>query len=258
MSHAKTTPLAGYSKKPLAITLIALAFLALPGVMLLEALMRSEGSWRVVGEVLGSVYFRQELLLSWSAAAAVFVVTGWSFAYLLLLGGYVVWMRIASLLAYPNLETPASLGVTAFWFGVVACFLGSTLKAPYLHPRLRWWTRPPRVALHREAVITFHGGTIPVVVWNLSRSGAFLKLDEHVADRLGWPQHLGEPLHFRMASLRGKELPGKPRPFTARAELVWTAPPESPYRYGLGIKFTGLSRRRALLLTRYLRDVARR
>ena len=266
MSNTPPPPLNGYSKKPRAITCIALAFALLPLIIPLQVLAFSGGSWSLTWQVMQSGYFLQELLLSWSAAVAVFVVSRWSFIYFVLLSVYVLTTRVAYLAQHPYLDHPVSVLITAFWFCVVAYFLGSTLKTPYLHPQLRWWTRPARVSLRRNAVIAWRGRAIPVTVLNLSRGGAFVRVTPPGGQAL--PQRLGEPLHFRMQTVRAclprKSSAGRqggasrPRPFTARAEVVWVAAPTSPYRDGMGLQFVALSKRRSVLLQRYLRDATRR
>ena len=252
MPNTPPSPLKGYSKKPRAIACIALAFALLPLVIPAQVLVFSGGSWPLTWQVMQSGYFLQELLLSWSAAVAVFVVSRWSFVYFVLLSVYVLTARVTYLVQHPYLDHPVSVGITAFWFCVVAYFLGSTLKTPYLHPQLRWWTRPLRVPVRRQAMIAWQGCVVPVVVLDLSGGGAFVKLAEHHA----LPQRLGDVLHFRMQPARGTS--SKPHPFTAKAEVAWMAAPGSARQDGLGLKFVGLSRRRAILLKRILRDEATR
>lgn len=245
-------PLKGYSKKPRAIASIVLAFALLPLLIPLQVLAFSSGSWALAWRVVCSGYFLQEALLSWSAALAVCIVSRWSFVYFVLLSVYVLTTRIAYLAQHPYLDHPVSVLITAFWFGVVVYFLGSTLKAPYLHPQLRWWTRPARLAMRRQASITWRGQALPVTVLNLSKGGAFVKLSRPGTFT---SQQLGEPLHFRLQSVRGVS---RARPFTARAEVVWVAAPESAHKDGVGIQFLRLSRQRAVLLQRLLRDETRR
>ena len=248
----RPVPLRGCSRKPRSITLMALAFALLPLLIPAQALAVAGGSWSLAGRVLCSGYFLQEALLSWSAALAVFIVSRWSFVYFVLLSVYVLTTRVTYLVQHPYLDHPVSVGITGFWFVVVAWFLGSTLKTPYLHPQLRWWTRPARVSMRRQAMMTWQGRVVPVVVLDLSGGGAFVKLAEHRA----LPQRLGDVLHFRMQPARGAS--STPHPFTAKAEVAWVAAPGSARQDGLGLKFVGLSRRRAVLLKRILRDEAAR
>ena len=253
MKHiAAASALKGYSRKPRSILWITTAFALLPLVIPAQVLVFSGGSWPLAWQVACSGYFLQELALSWSAAAAIFVVSRWSFVYFVLLSVYVLTTRAAYLVQHPYLDHPVSVAVTAFWFGVVGWFLGSTLKTPYLHPQLRWWTRPLRVPVRRQAAIAWQGRVVPVVVLDLSGGGAFVKLAEQHA----LPQRLGDALHFRMQPARGAS--SKPHPFTAKAEVAWVAAPGSARQDGLGLKFVGLSKRRAVLLKRILRDEAAR
>ena len=141
MSDTPSIPLKGYRKKPRAITAIALAFALLPLVIPAQVLIFSGGSWPLAWQVVCSGYFLQEVLLSWSAAIAVCVVSRWSFVYFILLSVYVLTTRVAYLAQHPHLDHPVSVCITVFWFLVVAHLLGSPLKTLYLNPRARGWTR---------------------------------------------------------------------------------------------------------------------
>lgn len=250
--------LQGYQKKPLAIGIISLIFFVIPGVVLAQMCVQSGGSLPVLRQLVGSRYFLQEWVLSWSAAAAVYVVSRWSFAYFVGLSGYVLFTRTAHLISHPILETPASLLITAVWLSTATYFFASSLRAPYLNPKLRWWTRPPRIAHRCDARITLRGVAIPATVLNLSRGGAFLRVEEPVLDATVLPQRLGERLEFAVNLASGDQ----PDPTTLRlattAELVWRGKPDSPYRNGFGIRFTSLPREQQRQLRRYLRDATRR
>ncbi|MDP3723896.1 MAG: PilZ domain-containing protein [Candidatus Omnitrophota bacterium] len=245
-------PLQGYRKKPRAILVIALGFLVIPAALMLQTLFLTGGSWQALGAVMSSRYFLQEWWLSWSAAAAVAIVSRWSFAYLLLLSGYVLITKLGHLTSHPHLETPVSLCITAFWFSVALLLLGSSLKAPYLNPKLRWWTRPIRLSLCRHAAVSVRGTTIPVAVLNLSRGGAFVTLDESATASQAPPCRLGESVELTMDLTPGKQTPELPAQFSVRAQLVWMSKPDSPYRHGLGIRFLPLSRAQQRQLHRYL------
>ncbi len=248
----------GYRRKPLAIALIAAVFVVMPAVVLVQCFIRSGGSFEVLRQVIGSRYFLEEGLLSWSAAAAVFVVSRLSFLCFALLSGYALFTKGSHLVAHPNLETPATLLITGGWFAVVGYFFTSSLKAPYLNPQLRWWTRPLRIALRSSATITVQKATMPVTVLNLSAGGAFVKVDDALADAQGVPQRLGEPVDVAMELLRGDQPAATALRVAARAALVWKGKPGSPYRNGFGIKFTALSRDQRRQLRQYLRDEATR
>lgn len=252
MASEQGTRLKGYKKKPGAIGVIAIGFLLIPVVMLIQVLMRSGGSWRVLGAVIGSGYFLQEWWMAWSAAAAVYIVSRWSFAYFIILSGYVLTTKIAFLVRHPHLETPVGLVITCFWFGVVIYFLASVLNAPYLNPRLRWWTRPPRISLCRDATILYQGTKIPVTVLDLSQGGAFVRVEETVAEQQAIPRRLGEAFQIAMALMRADPPASAPEPFESSAQLVWKGAPDTPYRNGMGIKFTSLPRVKRRQLKRYL------
>lgn len=245
-------PLQGYRKKPRAIIVIALGFLVIPAAVMMQTLFLTGGSWQALGAVMSSRYVLQEWWLSWSAAAAVAIVSRWSVAYLLLLSGYVLVTKLGHLISHPHLETPVSLCITAFWLSVALLLLGSSLKAPYLNPKLRWWTRPLRLSLCRNAAISVRGTMIPVVVLNLSRGGAFVTLEEVAAPPQAPPYRLGEPVELTMDLTPGDQAPEPPMRFSARAQLVWMSKPDSPYRHGLGIQFHALSRVQQRHLRRYL------
>ena len=250
--------LKGYKKKPLPIVLVAGAFLCIPGAVLLQAAVLSGGSWPVVLAVAGSRYFLLEWWLSWSAAAAVYIVSRWSFAYFVALSGYALVTKAIRLGAQPELETPLSLLITGFWLGAVIAFLGSSLKVPYLNPKLQWWKRPPRVRICRNATVTAHGVARPVTVWNLSQGGAFVKLDERAAAPDEAPHRLGETVDFAMELVHVDEGSKPPTPFSARAQLVWMTKAESPYRDGIGMRFLSLSTLQRRQLQELLRHEARR
>jgi hypothetical protein len=250
-------PLRGYQQKPRAIAVIAIIFLMIPVVMVIQMVVVSGGSWRVVGAVLGSTYVVQEWLLSWSAAAAVYIVSRWSLAYFVVLSGYALSTKLVRLLSVPHLETPLSFFITCVWFAVVLYFFASSLATPYLNPKLRWWTRPPRVPLCREAMITVAGATLPITVWNLSPGGAFVKLDSQQAEHLELPRRLGQDVAFATTLALGDPGLVSPVHFAATAHLVWVAAPESPHRDGVGIRFTSLTGAQRRSLKRFLRYEAR-
>ena len=246
-------PIKGYKKKPLVITLIAIGFLLIPTAMPVQMFMLSGGSWPVIGEVLRSDYFLREWGLSWSAALAVYVVTRFSFAYFVSLSAVVLATKVSRTLTYPDLETPLSLLMTLFWFSAAIYFLASSLKAPYLNPKLRWWTRPQRIPLCREAAILFEKAKLPVTVLNLSLGGAFVRLDEQAAEGQRFPQRIGEEFELTMALVTGSQAEATSALFTSKAQLVWKASPESPYRSGMGIRFISLSKEQKQQLIRILR-----
>lgn len=243
----------GYRKKPLSISLISAAFLLIPLMVLVQAFILADGSWRVLGAVLASSFFVQELYLSWSAALAVFIVTRLSFICFILLTGYVLAAKFVNLVFRPDLEAPLGFWATVFWFGVALYFFGSSLKAPYLNPKLRWWTRPPRVKLCQGAVIINQGFEIPVEVVNLSRGGAFVKLDAGFAQGQLRPQKLGEEFELRMSLGQGGEPQEVTEGFSVTARLVWKGKPDTPYRDGMGVQFISLSGEHKRQLNRNLR-----
>ena len=195
--------------------------------------------------------------MSWSAAAAVFVVSRLSFAYFIGLSGYVLATRIWRLIAYPYLETPMSFFVTAVWFSIVAYVLLSSLRLPYLNPKLRWWTRPLRITMYRDAAILYQGTKVPVAVLNLSKGGAFVRMDEQAAGSRPVPQRLGETCEVTI-TLIPSQTDAEPEPFASSAQLVWKGAPDTPYRNGMGIKFISLGRAKRRQLKCFLRDEARR
>lgn len=258
MTSEQGARLPGYRKKPGVIVGMAIGFLLIPVVMLIQVWVRSGGSWRVLGAVIGSGYFLQEWGLAWSAAAAVSIVSRWSFAYFIILSGYVLTTKVAVLVRTPHLETPAGLIILCFWFGAAIYCSASSLKAPYLNPKLRWWTRPPRIAMCRDAAILYQGTQIPVTVLNLSQGGVFVRVGETVAEQQVIPQRLGEAFQIAMALMRADHPESAPEPFESSAQLVWKGAPETPYRNGMGIKFISLGRAKRRQLKRVLRDEARR
>lgn len=241
----------GYQRKPLPLILIAIGFLLIPAVTAVQFYFQGEGSWRFLSEILTSGFFLEEWLFSWSAAAAVFIVSRGSLAYLIVLSGYVLTRRLTSWAAYPTLESPLSVGITCFWFGVVIAFLISELKTPYLHPRLRWWTRPRRLGISGEAALFYEENRIPVELLNISQGGAFIRLPEGGVTGPLFPQRLGEQFQFEMT------LGDKPLfVFQSKVRLVWKGLPESPYRLGIGIQFLELSRQQRRLLKKHLQREA--
>lgn len=246
------TRIKGYRKKPATVYLASAVFFLIPLVLLFQVCWISGGSLLVLGKLLKSGYFLQEWLLCWLAALAVFVVSRFSFVFFLLLGGYVLCTKIFRLAVYPALEGPASILITLIWLAVVILFLASPLKAPYLNPRLRWWTRPRRVGLSRQAVLFVQEGKIPVEVLNLSEKGAFVRV-EGEAQQEKFPQRLGERFRFATDLFQGGR-PGKERiHFSTEARLVWLGRPGTPYRCGLGIQFLDLTRQKRKALRDFLR-----
>jgi len=252
MKTERAAPLKGYARKPRAITVIALIFFLMPAAMMLQVWCRAGGSWRVVGEVLRSDYVLQEWGLSWSAALAVYLVSRISFVYFAGLSLYVLVTKLSRLAISPQLETPWSLLITGTWVGVVVYCFWSSLAAPYLHPRLRWWTRPPRISLCQEASIVYQGTMIPVTVLNLSRGGAFVRVEDATAEGSAMPRRLGETCRIAMTLGRADQPASDSERFESSAQLVWRGAPETPYRNGLGIKFASLSRSQRHRLNRYL------
>ena len=247
----------GYKKKPASITVIAVIFLLLPLPVLCEALLRSGASSDVLRGLLSSRYFLREWALSWSAAAAVYIVSRWSFAYFIALSGMVLAERLSHVARHPDLENPLSALMTGIWFAVVGFVLLSSLRLPYLNPKLRWWTRPPRMALGRHAAIIHQGTPIPAIVLNLSRGGAFVKLDASAAARRHFPQQLGASCALSMPLGSPEPASKSAPPVSLPAQLVWMAKPGSPYRSGVGIKFTSLSPQQQRQLRRFLADAPR-
>lgn len=230
-----------------------MGFLLIPAATVIQFYYLSEKSWRFMGELLSSRFFLEEWLFSWSAAAAVAIVSRGSLAYFIALSGYVLARRFANLTTHPTLETPLSIGITAFWFGVVIAFLISELKIPYLHPKLRWWTRPPRLGISSQAILLYGHLKIPAEVLNISQGGAFVRLPEASSGQGLLPQHLGDEFQFEITLGSSRRPPLERLVFKSKARLVWKASPQSPYRSGMGVEFLGLSRQQRQLLKKYLR-----
>lgn len=256
MTPTSRPPLRGYQKKPLAISAIAAIFFCLPGLLLLQVWMLSGGSWRAMAEVTRSGYFVNEWWMAWSAAAAVWIVSRWTFLYFLGLSAYALIAKTNHLLTHPHLESPLSLLVTACWLAATVWFLVSSLKLPYLNPKLRWWTRPTRVAMCRDAMLRYRGSPLPVTVSNLSRRGAFVRFKDTALRAL--PQQLGDTCVLTVSLIRRGRSNVKPWRFHAPVEVVWRAAPDSPYRDGMGLRFVSLSRPQRWQLQRFLRDEAHR
>lgn len=246
--------LEGYQKKPTAITVIALIFLALPGVLLAQMIAMSGGSFDLLDDLMGSTYFFQEWLLCWSAAAAIYIVSTWSLAYFVLLSLYTVVRRVKALTLYPAFETPFDLLITAVWLSITIYVLFSTLKVPYLNPRVRWWTRPVRVWMCRRATVQVGQGEVPAMVLNLSMTGVFLKVDDAVPEDQPLPDRLGQTVQLRLDLGKGDE-PGLQ--LAVPATLVWKGKADTPYRRGLGLQFARLPGATRRQLQRFLRDAAR-
>jgi hypothetical protein len=251
---AATPPLVGYQKKPPAITALAGMFLAMPALLLLQIFWVAGGDPADVGNILGSTYFMQEWLLCWSAALAIYAVTTWSLAYFVLLSAFTLVRRMKAMALYPEFETPLGLLITAAWLGASAYLLLSTLKLPYLNPKLRWWTRPARVPISRQAVIRVGQVSLPATVLNLSTGGVFLKVGDEVAAGL-LPERLGQTVGLAI------ELGPQDGPYAwrldAEARVVWRGKPDSPYQRGMGLMFVGLPAGIRRQLKRFLRDAAR-
>ena len=247
----RDTPLRGYKKKPLPITVITAVFLLLPCLELVWMAVLAGGSLSVVWPVLRSSYFLQEWWLSWSAAAAVSLVSRAGFVYFLCLSGVVLCTRVTRLIAHPELEAPIDLLVTGAWLAIVVYVVASSLHAPYLNPRLRWWLRPRRVALRHSAWLLLRRQRIPVTVLNLSMGGAFIRIAAPLARHGQLPQHLGQRVGLRLLSKPSPH--AKPLRITTRAELVWKGREDSPYRHGVGLRFFGLPRQTRWALRHYLR-----
>lgn len=256
MTSAPRPPVRGYQRKPLAIGVIAAMFFCLPALVPLQVWLLSGGSWQAVLEVTRSGYFMNEWWMSWSAAAAVWIVSRWTFAYFVGLSTYALIAKVDHLLTHPRLDTPLSLLVTACWLGAAIWFLASSLKLPYLNPKLRWWTRPRRVPMCRDAMLRYQGSPLPVTVLNLSIRGAFVRAKETVRGQ-ALPQALGERGLLTMSLMRRGRSDGKPWRFHCAVEVAWRAKPDSPYRDGMGLKFISLSRPQRWQLQRFLRDEAR-
>lgn len=251
------SPLRGYQKKPFPIALIASIFFAIPFVLLLQVWVLSGGSWRVVADVARSSYVVREWVLAWSAAAAVYIVSRWTFAYFMGLSAYVLITKVQHLMTHPHLETPVSVLVTVFWFGVTMYLLGSSLKTPYLNPQLRWWTRPRRVTMCRDAMLRYQGSPLPVTIVNLSVRGAFVRFKETAIRTRILPQRLGDAGLLTMSLVRRGRSNLQPWHFHSQVEVAWLATADSPYRDGMGLQFVSLSRPQRWQLKRFLRDEAK-
>lgn len=247
----------GYRKKPRAIYVLSAIFLLLPLLTVAQLVGQAGGSWDVARSVLASHYVLTECLLSWSAAAAVFVVSRWSFAYFLGLSAVVLITRVSHLATHPRAESPLGLLATAVWFAVAAYVLLSSVKAPYLNPRLRWWTRPPRLSLSCEATMKTADSALPVEILNVSQGGVFLRLGGPSAAQSALPVRLGDQVTLAMELRHSRPSAAPPLRLTATAQLVWQGKSEGPFRAGFGAKFLGLPRQQQRELTQFLRDEAK-
>ncbi len=245
--------LQGYQKKPLAITLFTLIFLLMPAGVLLHLFILSGNSFSVLGQIVRSSYFLTEWAFAWAAAAAVFVVSRWSFACFVLLSGYVLFIKISHVITHPNLETPARLLLTALWLGISLYVLSSSLKTPYLNPKLRWWLRPSRIGCCKGATLQVQGVGVPVTVLNLSKAGVFVKAAEPQQATPLLPQRLGEQCELAIELSESERPKAESVWLNTSVELVWKGKADSPFWGGMGLKFRSLSKSQRQQLRRFLR-----
>lgn len=280
---------------PAWIQALAAAYLILPLLTLIQLGFKVHFSLPLLGRILTSEYFMSELVCSVTAAAAVYLVTPWSFIYLICLSIYAIGMKLGSVYHFGAGEVPLETAVLLFWFTSTLLLVSSALRIPYLNPRLQWWKQPARYGIFKKGILYFKGIRFPVVTLNLSSGGVFLRLDERAlgsvslrdpglkriegerrrqepfgnlalskdqlketAKKLSWfPGRIGDGVRLKLPVLpEGAELFDEDH-FELKAEVVWVARPESSYRYGLGLKFKGVQPRLRKKFSEYLACVER-
>ena len=267
--------LKGYRKKPAWIYLIAAGYAAIPLVVLLQFGLEVGFSGALMKQVLFSSYFGVEALAALSGAAAVLLVTRGSFLFFVSLCFATVALKVYDLQRGALLGTWLDLGLTSFWLVAGVGFLTSTLRTPYLNPRVRWWSRDDRLRFISRGVVECEGVSFPIITLNLSVGGAFVKLDERLVSELpdcpqdGAPttvekrkrepegeltlseaqlqqacenlhlyaKKLGEQVQVRLQPAPAVGDVPVPQIYETPAEVVWIPALGTQYRFGRGLRF---------------------
>ncbi len=281
----------GYPKKPWWVYALALSYGVIPIMTLVQFGLESGFSKLYLKNLVVHPYFLVEAGCALTAALSVLVVTRFTFGYFVGLGMVSVGLRVFDLASGSALGTAFDVLLLAFWLGVTSFVVATRIRAPYLNPELRWWTQSERVRFVSRGALGFRGLEFPIVTLNLSAGGAFAKLDERlfpdlyensrdgrpvVADRRkrdasgdvllskdqislareqldAYPTRLGEIVHVRIQTLPDAANATLSPVYECDAEIVWSAPSDSPYRFGLGLRFVGRSRAQRRALREYLK-----
>jgi hypothetical protein len=249
----------GYRKKPTWIYGIAAVYFLLPVLSLWQFFVQLDYSPPLLKEILFSNFFLVELFCSVTAGIAVLIVSRLSFFYLILLSVYTMVFKLYHLRTHAFLEHPVDLIVVLVWFGITSLFLFTALKIPYLNPKTRWWKQDRRFSFMSPGTILFDKTDLPVMVLNLSKGGAFVRLDEGLKpDTSLFPKKLGEELSVQIKVLPSAESLFEKGILKSRAKVVWIARPDTDYRHSLGLQFLNQAKPEKKALIKYLELVKKR
>ncbi len=238
-------PRTGYRKKPAYIYWISLFYFLVPFLTLLQFSLKVNFDPLLLKEFAFSDYYLSELILSFSAAAAVLSVTRVGFVYLILLNLSTLGVKIYNLQSRVLFEYPIDFVVVLFLFTMTILFLFTAVRAPFLNPDMRWWKQPPRYSVLMPGVLIVNGLEFPVVTLNISHEGMALKLDEekwmaseHSEERLAaYPKNLGNVVELKIRVVSEAVSLFNDPLFKTPAQVVWCPAKDSPLTYGLGLKF---------------------
>lgn len=279
----------GYRKKPAEILFIACLFIFLPVMSLFQYALQVD-ELKALLSIINSKPFLIELFCSWSAAIALLIVTKTSFVYFMGLSVYAIILKFMHFQPGNLLLSFLDILITLVWFSTAIALFFTTLKTPYLNPKTRWWTQPPRYPHFLGGEMIYEGISFPIVTLNFSETGLFAKLDERVlsegdkemASRVYFEERrFREPLsrlHFPPAAVKVAKqnlnlYPFKPgsrahlkislKPeaekvvgsafFDLDAEIVWTSSEGSAFSYGIGLRFLKPSAEQKRAIKSYLK-----
>ena len=266
----------GFRKKPWWIYALAAGYASAPGLCLLQLAQQVGFDPALLAEILRSSFFWVEAGVGLFCMLGVLWVTRPTFLAVVTLSAISIFQKLSNLASGHLFDTGFELTLLLLWSGLTLGLLFTTLRTPYLNPKLRWWKQQERYRALAHGVLRQGDLVFPVITLNLSRTGIFLKLDERAlqsvdspkrdanlpsADRrkhhpagqlaLGrdelttardtldhYPRRLGSHVHLTLHSSLPAPLDAS---FESEAEVVWSAPLDSHYRFGLGLRFSGQS-----------------
>ncbi len=170
----------GYRKKPWLISFFSVVYLLLPVITILQYCSATGNNFGALKTILGSEAFISEWVVSWLAAAALYVVTTPSFMLFILLSCYVIFQKFSNLGEAAIDASFADFVLMALWLWISCVLVITTLRIPYLNPKSRWWRQPSRYFAVLRGVLIHQTIHFPIVVLNVCRTGVFIKLDERL------------------------------------------------------------------------------
>lgn len=278
----------GYLQKPIYANWIGIMFLALPILSFANTMISLDLSLPAAKPVVMTWIFIHHLLCSLAAAMSVIIISKPSYLLVIGISSYLFVLKIFQIV-FLELKPNALDGMELlFCAAVIAGFLKTQIRIPYLHPEARLWKRQSRLAYAMRGILLSKGVKFPIVILDCSTGGAFVKLDERLFDKgkyLGhdrrkrylpmnaimtpdeflaarkardlYPKGIGEIISIQIQTFPSLDNPFKGKDIVVEAQVVWSTQVTDPYHFGLGLKFMGMNFQDKLKLKRYIHIIHR-